>query len=425
MASVTLVGLAATAASALLTNKENINDAISDMSANSLLEMGKLTEVEVITSIDSKLTVYESTTDVLKVVNSLYASWYLSAASIVTDTGRIKTVKLLEKLNPAKNPSYAVASTILSAAAPALAKASTSFLDYGIGEESKVKLPNFLPTTYASFESAIEIVEPDVSTEAMTDDERDALKAKLGDHALRMKEKAMEADLNPRQTTGSFKSGTDLTTVANLSLGQSVVLNINDGTANKDITVNIRLITVPVDGGTLSTILSWSQNDLRLKSRLSAWRAGELRFWRDVVMMRDVFTERQKILINEKSDLLKSMLARQKNSMLHSVLTMTPSVGTMSSVLVISSDTLERIEETKLNGSISNFAFRQHIMNTTGLVMIVVVDPSSELVTFYKHTSALPSEASIRQLKSAGKGGANDLSELIKLMNQNKMPSFG
>lgn len=352
------------------------DDVISDAGATSLAELARLTEVEAITIIDNSLTVYDSTTDVLKYINSLFAGWYLSSASIMTDTGRIKTVKLLERLNPSKSPSFAVCNSILSG----VQKVSSE----GFGMENLATLP----TTSV----------------------------------------ALEANSQPNAEDGAGVTGmrvaNDLTTVANLSVGQSVVLSLNDQGVTKDIQVNIRLITVPTNRSLLRTILTWSNKDLRLKSRMSAWRAGELRFWRDVVLMRDLFTDRKRIMMNDKSELLQSLLGRQRDSMLHSVLTATPSVGTMSSVLVISSDTLRDLEQNELDGRLRDYRFRQRIMNATGLMVIAVVDPLSEFVTIYTHTQSLPSEYSIKQMKGASKGGSTDLGEIIKLMNQNQMPNF-
>lgn len=391
MVSVTLIaGLARAAAAGTTAKKaadgyqsaanDNREDIISTAGATSLAELARLTEVEAITIIDNSLTVYDSTTDVLKYINSLFAGWYLSSASIMTDTGRIKTVKLLERLNPSKSPSFAVCNSILSG----VQKAASG----GFGVEN-AQVTASLPTTSAALE-------------------------------------AMAVD--PKGETGESITGmrvaNDLTTVANLSVGQSVTLSLSDSGTTKEIQVNIRLITVPTNRSLLRTILTWSNKDLRLKSRISAWRAGELSFWRDVVLMRDLFTDRKRIMMNDKSDLLQTMLGRQRDSMLHSVLTATPSVGTMSSVLVISSDTLRDLEQNELDGRLRDFRFRQRIMNSTGLMVIAVVDPLSEFVTVYTHTQSLPSEYSIKQLKGASKGGSTDLGEIIKLMNQNQMPNF-
>lgn len=366
--------------------------AIANVSATSLADLSKLAEVEAITVIDNSLTVYDSTTDVLKYLNSLLAGWYLSSAAILTDTGRIKTVQLLERLNPAKSPSFAVANSILSAGVASMA---SSEIEVG----TDVKPLSFLPTTSTSLEAATNL--PSTGSAKVNGDKDTERTTKFG-----------------------ASNAADLTTVQNLSVGQRVTLSISDGKASKDISVGIRLITVPVQYNLLKTIMGWSEKDNRLKSRISAWRAGELSFWRDLVLMRDIFTERRRILMNDKSDLLTSLLGRQRNSMVHSVLTLTPSVGTMSSMMVISSDSVRQIEREVLNGRLSNFATRQRVMAATGLMVLAVVDPMSELVTVYVHTQALPSEFSIKQMKSASKGGSSDLGEIIKLMNQNQMPNF-
>ena len=408
-----LSALSRVAFNLLQTNKQdNTVGAIANLNARSLLELGQVTEVEAITVVDTALTMHESTTDVLKFANTLYGSWYLSAASVLTDTGRIKTVELLSKLNPSKSPSYAVTNTILSAAEKGLGKAiSVGLLNHEVALESAVitpeNAPASLPRTVTQMTASMEAASPK-STESNDADSEG-------------KPKPSET---PSVYVGGMRNANDLATVANLSIGQAVTLNISDGKASKDVVVNIRLVTAPTPARILATILKWSDKDMRLKSRISAWRAGELRFWRDVVLMRDVFVERQRLLMDDRSDLFKTLLGRQRNSMINSVLAATPDIGNMSSILVISQDNLRRIEELELEGQLSNYTFRQRVMNNTGLVLIIVVDPMSEFVTIYNHTSALPTECSIRQMKSAGKGGATDFAELIKLMNKNKMPSF-
>lgn len=408
-----LSALSRVAFNLLQTNKQdNTVGAIANLNARSLLELGQVTEVEAITVVDTALTMHESTTDVLKFANTLYGSWYLSAASVLTDTGRIKTVELLSKLNPSKSPSYAVTNTILSAAEKGLGKAiSVGLLNHEVALESAVitpeNAPTMLPRTVTQMTASMEAALPKPTETNDADSEG--------------KPKPSET---PSVYVGGMRNANDLATVANLSVGQAVTLNISDGKASKDVVVNIRLVTAPTPARILATILKWSDKDMRLKSRISAWRAGELRFWRDVVLMRDVFVERQRLLMDDRSDLFKTLLGRQRNSMINSVLAATPDIGNMSSILVISQDNLRRIEELELEGQLSNYTFRQRVMNNTGLVLIIVVDPMSEFVTIYNHTSALPTECSIRQMKSAGKGGATDFAELIKLMNQNKMPSF-
>lgn len=392
--------------------KTGEQSAIANVNARSLLELGRVTEVEAITVVDTALTLHESTADALKFANTIYGSWYLSASAVLTDTGRIKTVELLSKLNPSKSPSYTVANSILSVAEKAVAKGLSasnltgSFAGRDITGVDVADIPPIakLPRTPAQLAVSLE------ATAVAT--------------ATANPQKQPADDKETSVYVGGMRNANDLNAVANLSIGQAVTLNITDGKASKDVVVNIRLVTVPTTPRILATILKWSDKDTRLKSRISAWRAGELRFWRDVVFMRDIFTERQRLLMDDRSDLFKTLLGRQRDSMMNAVLAATPDVGNMSSILVISQDNLRRIEETELEGRLSNFTFRQRIMANTGLVLIMVIDPLSELVTIYNHLSPLPTECSIRQMKSAAKGGSADFAELIKLMNQNKMPSY-
>lgn len=387
-------GLASYAAEKTLRNNltHDEQNVIADVNATSLAEIARLTEVEAITAIDSSLTVHESTTDVLKYINSLWASWYISSAQIMTDTGRIKTTKLLERLNPAKNPSFAVANHILSGVGYVYDNYSGESVNLMDGETVTYTLPTSLPLT--------------------------------SDFSFEANAQATSRETVDRPTSlTTVRDSNNLSTVANLSVGQSITLTLNDNGAAKDITVNMRLVTVPVNAGVLKTIFTWSQKDLRLKSRMSAYRAGELRFWRDVVLMRDVFTERQRVLMNDKSDLLQSMLSRQSNSMLHSVMTLTPSVGTMSSIVVISADRLRDLELNHLDGRISDYRFRQRVMSATGMMILAVVDPMTEFVKIYTHTNSLPSEFSIKQLKGANRG-ATDISELVKLMSLGSARNF-
>lgn len=428
-----------------LTNNKAANDlvdGVADINADSLVELVKSTDIEYICVVDRSLTMHASTTDVLKYINALLGAWTISAASISTNVGDIKVVKLLDRINPNKSPSYAVANAVLGGAA---SFASIDADDVALMYQTT---PQSLPKTVTSMEAAYRNPNnlpkggkaygrgrqngnsgngngngggnggnnnggPHNTNGGNTPPNQNNNGSNNG-NVVDPKEQIADE----RFTSFSTRVNNDLATVQNLSMGQMITLNVGDGKASKEITISVRVVAIPTEQRLLNTILSWSQKDLRLKSRLRGWRTGELRFWRDVVVMRDVFTERQRILMNDKSDLLVSMLGRSRDSMINSVLTATPSVGTVSTVMVISSDTLRQIERTELDGRIDNYRFRQQIFNTTGIMILAVVDPLSELVTVYIHTKTQRREFSIGQLKAAGKNSTTELTEILKLFNQ-------
>lgn len=386
-----------------------VGDAISNMSANSLIEFAGVARVEPITAVDTTLIPYDFTTDVLKMLNSIYAGFYLSAAALATDAGRIRTTQLLDKLNPSRSMSFNVANSILLNAATTSMEGIKEDLT-GIPAKTNYQGKGHVGDEVVDFEDG-DISEVEAQIYATT-----PLAAKLPVYSA---EEATPAGLH---ISGS-KQAADLTTVANLSVGQTITLTIADGAAKKDIPVTIRLISYPTPPRVLARILNWSERDNRLSTRLSSWRAGELEFWRDVVLMRDIFAEQKKALMQDKTGLLQALTTRTTKNMAAGVVSMTPSLGTVSSILVISEATA-RLAEEDMFGKLEDFRVRQRIMNATGIMLIAVVEPTEEYVTLYSYSIALKSEFSIKQIKAGTKGSGPDISEIIKLIQAGTPPSF-
>lgn len=386
---------------------------ISEMSANSLVEFTGIARVEPITAIDASLVPYDFTTDILKMMNSIYAGLYLAAGSMMTDVGDIKTAQLLDKLNPSRNVTFNLANSILlSAATDSIGRASTE----GIKED----LTGIAPRLHRE----------DGGEDAGTDNEFDGVDITPVD-VIEMEQSLQPIPsllpvYSPESDNVGFvgmKSGADLTTVANLSVGQTVMLAVGDGPSKRDIPITIRLITYPTNPRVLARILNWSERDTRLSTRMNSWRAGELSFWRDVVLMRDIFAERKAALMQDKSGLFQALTGRVAKNMAAGITSLTPSLGTISSILVISEDTAIQAEQ-EMYGKLSEFRTRQRIMNATGLMIIAVVNPVDEYVTVYTYSIALPSEFSIKQIKAGTKGSGADISEIVKLIQAGTPPSF-
>lgn len=386
-------------------------DKISDMNANSLIEFTGIARVEPITAIDASLVPYDFTTDILKMMNSIYSGVYLAAGALMTDVGDIKTTQLLDKLNPSRSMSFNLANSILLSAATDAVSNSME----GIKEDLTGIAPR-LPREGEEAVAETELNEFETADIAPNDPIE------------------MEQSLQPvpallpvySEEATSFvgmKQASDLTTVANLSVGQTVTLSVGDDKGKRDIPVTVRLIAYPTSPRILSRILNWSERDNRLSTRLSSWRAGELSFWRDVVLMRDIFAERKAALVQDKSGLYQALTSRVTNNMAAGIVSLTPSLGTISSILVVSEDTARQAEQ-EMFGKLSDFRTRQRIMNSTGVMLIAVVNPVDEYVTVYTYSIALPSEFSIKQIKAGTKGSGPDVSEIVKLIQAGSPPNF-
>ena len=444
MSTVLVSGLARPFINAALTTTKATADGISDLSASSLVEMGKAARVEPITVLDSSLVPYETTTDVLKTLNSMFASFYLSAASITSNTGRIKTVQLLDKLNPARSVSFNIANSILLDKGISMSSEDRDTVNDSdsIGQNEYVPSNNVIDATQDFHEGnddgAEQVANQPVTLQMLPPVEEEIVSTEAPD--LKQQAKEFRDSVNDARREGqrhfgsiadtdksnagvrSVSSSTDLVTVANLSVGQLVSLDVTDGEAVRKVEVNIRLIVYPTSKATLRNILTWSERDNKLSTRFKSFRAGELSFWRDVVFMRDLFAERRKALMKDTSGVFQALSSRMAKNILSGIVSLTPSAGTISSIMVISDDTLKDIEK-EFGGRLDNYKVRQRIMNTTGLMIIAVVDPIEEYVRIYTYSIALPSEFSMKQIKSASKGGT-DIAELIKMINAGSAPSF-
>ena len=389
-------------------------NAISDMSANSLIEYSSAARVEPIVVVDTRLTGYDFTTDVLKTLNSRFIALYLSAGSMVSDVGRVKTVKALDKINPSRSVSFNLANNILFNAMSS-GNEDIDVAPIGVVNNPMEGLAEPVNNPFANLAAL-----PTYSAEAMVDFHYHEAPAK---QAGKGKGKDGKEDNNsntseqpkPRYTVNSAKNATDLTTVANLSVGQLVTLNIGDGEAARDIQVSIQFTSYPTDPLTIKRILKWTEKDNRLSARLNAWRAGELDFWRDVVFMRDIYTERLQALMEDRTGLFRLMTSRMNKNMLSGILSMTPSVGTISSVMVVAEDTISEVED-ELDSSFDDFRTRQNFMNRTGVQFLAVVDPISEMVKIYTYTRPKADIYSVKQLKAASKSAGGDIAEIVKLL---------
>ena len=95
-----------------ITGDGQLGDTITRMGSKSLIEYTQSTRVEPIVLLDTSCIHLPYIEDVLKVVNSLFAAYYLQAVAISVNVGRVDTVRLLDRLNPNRSVGNALATVI-------------------------------------------------------------------------------------------------------------------------------------------------------------------------------------------------------------------------------------------------------------------------------------------------------------------------
>lgn len=417
--------------------RDTTKGGISNITATSLVEFTQAARVEPICVVDRSLVGLDALTDVAKVMLSRYTAFYLAAGSMVGDIGSIKTIQALDKINPSRTPSYTLANSILSSL-PTHENMVVNPEDIGdeiregtneyIEDDTQIHQDNpevseIVKAQHTAYE--LQLPEYDdargtaVSQEANWTHQQNRPHGEFSKNSTsgdRYQYSENGNAFNNQATYVNSSNVSDMQVVSNLSVGHIVNLKISDGHASREIPINIRLISYPTDQPVLLTILKWSEKDNSLKARWRAYKAGELDGWRDLIFMRDVYVERKQALMNDKTGLFRAMVNRVNKNTLAGVVSMSPSVGTISSIAIVSESTIEMLED-QIDGRFENFAVRQRIMNTTGLMLVAVVDQVTELVKIYTYSQALPEEYSLKQIKGASKGGGNEIADLIKILN--------
>jgi hypothetical protein len=232
------------------------------------------------------------------------------------------------------------------------------------------------------------------------------------------------------QTAQGF--GTDLSKdmreAANLSVGRMYTVNITDGGHSAQIPVLIRLLTTVCDPGLLVHILS---DGAKVKSstgreRWFGFKMKELKFWRDIIAATDLIDEHKKALLKDDNGVYAHILKRRRAGSANNAHALATggefSVGTASNLVITTRQSIKELEA-EIGGKFDNFDVRQKVFSRSYLMIVVVIDPDYDHVTFYYRDIETPTELTVRDLKKASKEGA-DVLEILKTFQQGNAPRF-
>lgn len=352
-----------------------ISDLIRSGTTNSLVGYTKATRSEPITLVDIRLMANPALADILQAATSLYCGYYLQAVSIAVNVGKVNVIRLLEKVNPARDP----------------IEAGGLFLEGAFSSESyQYLLPG--PSIDQSM----------VSLEGYRHEESGSVPdgAALGRGSL---------DL--------------VSASSNLSVGKLFNVDINSDGNNAQITVSVRLIVSPVETDVLSRIIAHAEKDISIKERYYGLKSGRLALIKDGIFCVDLIREHRETLMKDSSGQYAEMIKRSNKNRLSGLVSLNPSVATASNIAVFDANTARQIEG-EIKGKLNNFKIRQRIFDKTYLMMMYVVDTDYDMVTIYFRDIALPTTLSLRDIKQVNKNGGMDVAEVLRTLQLGQSPRF-
>lgn len=362
-----------------------LTDTIRAAKSGSLIEYTQPTRVEPIVLMDERIASLPYAGDIMQSLTSLFSGYYLQAIALSVNVGSVDVIRLLDKLNPNRNVADNVVNGVTNGVASVVSMESV--------EAYRFRLPvpgrdDGLGSLKVSLESATDEVIPAARTASPG---RDTVKL-LGE-------------------------------LSNLSVGKMLEVQIESEGSRATFPINVRLICSGIGSKELVHILSVGSKNISVKERFHAWRAGQLEFIRDLLLCQDLIDAHKKTLAKDPTGLYAEIRKRRQGNSISAIFSGQPSVATASNLIVMSAASAKELERT-VGGRLKDFRTREKIFKETYCMILAVVDPDWEVVTFYHRSLAIPSELSVKELAVSNKGKGPDVGEILRAYQLGNSPSI-
>jgi hypothetical protein len=361
-----------------------LTDTMRAAKSGSLIEYTQPTRVEPIVLMDEKITSLPYAGDIMQSLTSLFSGYYLQAIALSVNVGAVDVIRLLDKLNPKRNVADNVINGVSNGVATVVSMESV--------EAYRFRLP--VPGRSDGLGSL------NASLESIGDDDAPITTASPGRDTVKM-----------------------LGELTNLSVGKMLEVQIESDGSRATFPINVRLICSGIGSKELVHILGVGSKNISVKERFHAWRAGQLEFVRDLLLCQDLIDSHKKTLAKDPTGLYAEIRKRRAGNSVAAIFSGQPSVATASNIIVMSATSAKELERT-VGGRLKDFRTREKIFKETYCMILAVVDPDWEMVTFYHRSLSAPTELSVKELAVSNKGKGPDVAEILKAYQLGNSPSI-
>jgi len=329
-------------------------------SISSLADLSRPARVEPLVLVEKSLEGQPYMEDLMKFGLTTFTGYYMQAVSMITNVGKIDTLKVFDSLNPYRSQG-------------SIKDAVWSNEAY---QDGLPKLEAFHQPLEKKLVASLEDADPSIKAEIPS--------------------KLFEAD--------------------NLAVGKLINVELKDGDHTAKIPVLVRLVPVTVPSQALSHIFTAGGRD-SWGDRYRLWKGGQISFVRDLIFGMDMVDQHRKALANDSSGALSEITTRRRNNIRKQAMTGTASMADASNIAVITKQTAKEMGRA-LYGKLENKAIRDKIFDNSYLLVLMVVDDQYERVTVYHRGVDLVTNYSFREIKGMEKNKGQDVTEMFKVFHQ-------
>lgn len=379
------------------------------LSSGSIARLTHATSVDPITLVDNTLEMNERLDGTLELCVNIYASIYARALSTRNTTvNGSQIIKRLESLNPTNTSMRSLTAQYglecLKDQDHGTMQGLTTMIDDAPVENA---IPDY--SLALSTESAKRgplavgfSAVPGLSYSFEADDQRN--------NADDREQKPAKTLINKAADRGAFKDQPQL------SFGKVVEYELKADGETFVVPVSFRLATTMVDNPSIvNAMISRFKSDETALERKIKWRTGSINSLAELLFCTDLVRADYKNMINDKSGVYRKLRPSTSGEYIRAAVRGEVSVAQASNILVISRATADQVEA-RTGGRFEDQQFRQKMLENTGIMILVIIDPVSDIIRFYIESMANGHRVPGRNVVAASKKSGPDIEQILSVL---------
>lgn len=348
----------------------------------SLVDITRPCRVNPKVAVDESLRNIEEIHTLMQVTNSIFSALYLLAFNAVGNINSIRTMRVLDQLNPDRDPMH-------SAAPIFYARESAEWDEH----EGTV------------LSTAVEKIDADNTVKAIYEDQSMAVG------------KILNIEISP--------NANGISALDVIKDADDAATDNADEKPQKSITIPVLVLITPAftDQQTLVHIMEEGSGDRSLKERYYMAKGGQIAWGKDFLLQQDLAAKYRRTLAKDKSGIYMEMKERRQKNRLAALMSNRMSLAEAANIIIISKET-ERMVNRAIRGKLSDPKARAKIFSETYTMIIMVVDTQFEEVTIYYQGINEPTVSRFNKLKTAEKGKGSDIGELMEAFLKSNVPAI-
>ncbi len=212
---------------------------------------------------------------------------------------------------------------------------------------------------------------------------------------------------------------------ANLGVGRILEVEVSSGEHSAPLQLMVQFQTQVASGDSIQRVLVSGVTQETAKQRAIRWWAGELDFWREVVMLDDVIKAEREIRAADAAGtgMFKRIYENRRRNGFLSLLSLNPNINELNNIVVINQSTFNNIQAETGNLDFDSRK-RDEMFERSGCIFLAVINDKYDSMTLYTHSFEDGTELTSRMIKNMGAKGDVDVMDIFKQSQNHNSLAF-